>query len=100
MPTFPAKNRLLASVEAHDDRSEKLPSAFGLGVAADHKFLLLEQFEFDPIATAQPNLVNGILPFTDEFPNQVLVPVQEVTPRHFPKPRNTDYTRGLVEQPS
>jgi hypothetical protein len=42
-----------------------LPSALGLGVAADHKFLLLEQFEFDPIATAQPNLVNGILPFTD-----------------------------------
>ena len=62
---FPEK-QLLFSVEAHDERSEKLSGAFGLCVAADHKFLFHEQFESDPSATSLPNLIDRILPFTDE----------------------------------
>jgi hypothetical protein len=81
---------------AHDERSEKLPDAFGLGVAADNKFLFLEQFKFDPSATSLPNLINRILPFTDEsLPTKF--------PRLFKKwlrvisqsPGIANYARGL-----
>ncbi len=53
-------------VEAHEQRAEIFPGAFGFSVPADHELLLQVELDLDPRSRASAHLVSGTAAFTDQ----------------------------------
>ena len=70
---------LLRSPVAAEQNAEELSSTLGLGVSADHEFLLQTKFDFDPCSATLSRFIPGTAAFADQtFESELLCPVQKL----------------------
>ena len=67
--------QVFAFVKAGEQGAEMFPRPFGLGIAANHEFLLLMELNFDPRSGSFPGFVPGIGALADQaFESQSVDP--------------------------